>query len=182
MFRFLKNMLQLILAPAKGWDEVAANNESPNALMEKGLYPMLALTAITAFAHGLYGSEPFDFGIQIEDALTQFLALFLGVMFGRAFFEALIHHFTGKPADVLRVSTVVIYAIGLMSLIHIISNLCPIQLTVLWFLPAFVAMVAWQSRIYLAIKPDHYGQFLVFAVAILIAAPIVFEILLGLIV
>jgi hypothetical protein len=69
-----------------------------------------------------------------------------------------------------------------MSLIQIISNLCPIQLTVLWFLPAFVAMVAWQSRFYLSIKPDHNGQFLVFAVAVLIAAPIVFGVLLDLIV
>ena len=106
MLRFLKNMLQLILAPSKGWDEVSQLNESPNKIMEKGLYPLLAITAITAFAHGLYGSEPFDFGAQIELALTQFLALFLGVMFGRAAFEALIHHFTGKPADVVKVSTV----------------------------------------------------------------------------
>jgi hypothetical protein len=182
MLNFLKNMLQLILAPAKGWEEIANLNQSPNRLMEKGLYPILSIVAITAFLHGLYGSEPFDFGEQIEMALTQFLALFLGAMFGRAAFEALIHHLTGQPADVVRVSTVVIYSIGLMSLIQIISNLCPIQLTVLWFLPAFVAMVAWQSRFYLSIKPDRNGHFLVFAVAVLIAAPIIFGVLLDLIV
>jgi hypothetical protein len=182
MLRFIRNMLQLVLAPAKGWEDVAALNDSPTKLLEKGLYPLFAITAITAFAHGFYGSEPFDIGKQIEIALTQFLALFLGVMFGRATFEALIHHFTGQQTEVSRVSTVVIYSIGLMGLIQIISNLCPIQLTVLMFLPAFVAMVVWQSRIYLSVKTEHGGMFLCFGIAVLILAPIIFKELLELLI
>jgi hypothetical protein len=182
MLKFLKNMLQLFLAPAKGWEEVEHLNESPLKLMDKGLNPLLAILAITAFCHGFYGSQPFEIGTQLLTALSQFIAYFLGVMFGRAMFESLMPYFTGQPVNALRAHTVVVYAIGLMTVNRIIQNLCPIDLAVLWFLPAFVAMVIWQSRIYLSVKSERSGQFFIFAVAVLIAAPIIFYQLLDLLV
>lgn len=182
MFRYLKNMLQLFLSPVKGWEEVARLNESPNKLMDKGFYPLLALVAITAFGEGIYGVDPFDIGKQLLNAINQTLALFLGVMVGRAAFESLLSHFTAQPVNILRAHTVVIYCVGLMAMIQLFINVCPIDLSVLWFLPAFVALVAWQSREYLAIKPDRGGQFFIFAVAVLIAAPLVFNKLFDLIV
>lgn len=175
-------MLQLFLAPVKGWEEVEHLAESPIKMMEKGLNPLLAIAAITAFCSGFYGSQPFVIGTQLLTALSQFIAYFLGVMFGRVMFESLMSHFTGQPVNTLRAHTVVVYSIGLMTVIRIIRNLCPIDLAVLWFLPAFVAMVIWQSRIYLSVKADRSGQFFIFAVAVLIAAPLVFYQLLDLLV
>lgn len=182
MLRYLKNMLQLFLSPVKGWEEVARENVSPNALMDKGFYPLTAIVAITAFCKGFYGMAPFDIVTQLLTAITQFLALFLGVMVGRATFESLLSQFTGQPVNVLRAHTVVVYCIGLMALIQVIINLCPIELPVLWFLPAFVAIVAWQSRMYLEVKSELSMKFFIFAAAVLIVAPLVFNKLLDLIV
>lgn len=182
MLRYLINMLQLFLSPTKGWEEVARLNESPNRLMDKGFYPVLALVAITAFGNGIYGSEPFSIGSQLLKAIAQCLALFFGVMLGRATFESLLSHFTGQQVNVLRAHTVVIYCVGLMAMVQVFINVCPIELSVLWFLPAFVALVAWQSHDYLGVKSERGAQFFIFAVAMLIIVPIVFNKILDLIV
>lgn len=179
---FLKNMTQLILSPQHAWEEIEEEDRNPQWLMEHGFYPMLALVAITAFLHGLYGADPFSYGRQLQEAIVQVAALFASMMVSRAVMETLLRHFTDSTASVEAMSVVCIYCYSLTGLINVIVNLCPINLALLWFLPAFVAIVAWKSQDFLCVSRFKQGQFVIFALLVFVIFPIAVENLLKLII
>lgn len=181
-FSFLKNMAQLILSPHNGWEDIELADEKSQSLMEHGFYPMLAVMAVTAFIHGLYGAEPFSYGAQLQFAIVQVAGIFAAMMIARGIMETLLRHFTDSTAPVERMNIVCVYCFSLMCLVNIIENLCPIYLALFWFLPAFVAIVAWQSRDYLGISRFRLGQFIVFAILVFVFLPIAIQWLLGLII
>lgn len=175
-------MLQLVLSPRNGWSDIAQENARPQSLMDHGFYPVLALVALTAFGHGLYGPDPFSYGEQLQEAIVQVAALFGSLMLSRALTDALLTRLTDATADEVRRATMCIYCLSLVGVIYIITNLCPIPLSVLWFLPAIVAIVAWQSREYLQVSRFKNGIFIAFGVVTVVAIPIAIEWLLGLII
>lgn len=180
MLYFLRNILQLILAPHKAWEDVVTDGRRPSQLLEKGLYPLLSIVALTAFCHGLYDISTFDVAKSLVAALSQFLSLFLGVMAGRALFEAVMPSLWATPVAPARTATVPIYCIGILAVIQIITNLCPIKLTLLWFLPAFLVIVAWQARVYLDVDPRKSGIYIIFAIATVLVLPVAFMIVFNL--
>lgn len=184
MLYFLKNILQLILAPHKAWGDIAEDNRQPSWLQERGLYPLMAVMAITAFVHWFYGSEPFSVAKALESALCQFISLFAGVMVGRAVFEGVLPSLSSQQVPLARTATVPIYCIGVLALFQIVTNLCPIWLTLFWFLPALIIIIAWQARGYLNIAGDKVLAYIFTATATLVVLPLLcmflFSLLLGL--
>lgn len=180
---FLKDMVQLTLAPGQGWSEVEDTPRKVDVLLEKGAYPLLALVAATAFLNGLYGPETFSVATQLKIAIVQFLSLFLGVMIGRAAFETLLPRLTDDGrVDTERASTVVIYSISFLSLIQIVANVSPVHLTMLRFMPVFIVLLLWHARTYLNIDRFKNGYYIVTGIATVIALPMLIEFVLGLIV
>lgn len=182
LLTFSKDLIQLVLAPRRGWLDIEKEDPDPQKLTETGFYPLLSIVALTAFCHGLYGSEKFDVARQLIEALCQFLSLFMGAMLARVLFESMLARVCGATASEARMNLVIIYCLSLMGLIDIISNLCPIELAVIWFLPAFVALVAWQARTFLGVNTFKQGQYIAFALLCLIILPVVIGFLLHLIV
>ncbi len=171
---YCKNMVQLVLSPTHGWEDLADEGEQPQALLEKGFFPLLALVGITALTNGLYKAGPYSYAEQLQTAIAQVVALFVSMMLSRAIFEALLPGMADCPNDKERFNTVCIYGISLMTLIEIIGNLCPTSLAALWFLPVFVVPVIWQARKYLQVPKDRQPVYLLIVFLTLIAMPMFF--------
>ena len=179
--QFLKTILQLILAPRKAWSDVAEDDPNPARVLERGLYPLMAIMALTAFCHGFYGAEPFQIGRALESALGQFLSLFLTVMIARGAFESLMPPMQTEKVPMARIANVSSFSTGILAIINIIANLCPIDLAIFWFLPAFLIVVLWHAAEYLSIREDRYAQFIILAISVLIILPILFNFILSLV-
>lgn len=179
--QFLKTILQLILAPRKAWSDVAEDDPNPAQVLERGLYPLMAIMALTAFCHGFYGAEPFQIGRALESALGQFLSLFLTVMIARGAFESLMPPMQTEKVPMARIANVTSFSTGILAVINIIANLCPIDLAIFWFLPAFLIVVLWHAVEYLCIREDRYAQFIILAISVLIILPILFNFILSLV-
>lgn len=175
MAYYLRNILQLILAPHKAWAEIADDDCTPSRLLDRGLYPLLGVVALTAFCHGLYSIEDFDIVRALESAVAQFVALFISVLLGRALFEAIIPALTaaGQKVPVSLLATVPAYCMGVLAIIQIIGNLCPVHLLVLDFLPAILVIIFWQAHDYLYIDRYKYAGYAVFGIFTVIVMPLV---------
>lgn len=57
MLKFLTCLIQLIISPAKGWEDIAAVGEEPRKICSDGFYPLLGLTACSVFTRRLYDSD-----------------------------------------------------------------------------------------------------------------------------
>ena len=47
MLTLLRYIIQLILSPQNGWDDIADTNPDPDTLLRKGVYPLLGIAAVT---------------------------------------------------------------------------------------------------------------------------------------
>lgn len=179
LFLYLKNIIQLILSPSKAWVEIENENTPPSTLLERGFYPLLAVMAITAFLHGAYGIGEFSVGHQLEIAISQFLAMFLGIMIARAALETGLPYVSSSGPQSDKSATLSIYGVSILVLIQIVANLCPISLTVLWFLPAFIIITIWHARKYLQIRKERYGMFVVGSFCSVVLIPLIIDFILN---
>ena len=54
MLKFIGCMMQLIISPGKGWADIDEVGESPQQLATSGFYPLLGITACSAFLPRIY--------------------------------------------------------------------------------------------------------------------------------
>lgn len=164
MFRFFKNLVQLILSPAHAWEEVDQENLEPETLAAQGVYPLLALVAVTSFVQGLY-ARTFELGAMLQLAIAEFVALLATYFIGTALIDTFGNRFASKGLSIKKVRTVVLYTVALLAVIQVIENLVPVELTVVKFLPAFAAIVLCRANAYLTIDKDKEGAYILLSIA-----------------
>lgn len=182
LLKYTKNLVQLVLSPKSAWEEIKNEDPDPNELSERSFNPLLSLVALTAFINGFYGIEKFDVARQLMEALCQFLSLYLGAMLCSVIFETMLERLCLTKTTDRQRKIVIIYCLSLMGVINIITNLCPYSFTILWLLPAFIAIVAWYAHDFLGINKFRKGQYFALSVLCLIGLPIVLNLLLHLLV
>lgn len=160
MLLYLQQMLQLLLAPSKGWEDVAAGPMSAHGALRRGLLPLAAVAGLTVLCRGLYLFQPQWSRLAAEAVivfLQYFLTYFLALLIMLAFLPRLTA--SDAPADEHRVSLFVSMATGMMAVIAILGNLLPRGVTLLEFLPLLVVVVMYRGREFLGVRADVQGRF-----------------------
>ena len=80
MKRYLKHMLQLILSPGNGWEDIGKANDNPRDIALAGYYPLIALAAISVFMQGVYHHA--EFLVLFMRMIVTFLVYFVSYFFG----------------------------------------------------------------------------------------------------
>lgn len=171
MLLYLKNLIQLILSPSKGWEDVSASLSSPDKLVRDAFFPLLGFASLTEFVR-LFNNNNGGAVSVIELAIALFGCYLVSFYIGRLFLEHYLKPLVSGEINTTKISTFTLYALGLMILIEIIENILPTDLTLVKFLPLFVALILYKGTSYMAVKPDHELRFLCIAVASLIVVPI----------
>ncbi|MDE7144271.1 MAG: hypothetical protein K2N76_05675, partial [Muribaculaceae bacterium] len=81
--------------------------------------------------------------------------------------------------DEYRLTVFLCFAVGLMSMIGILSNLMPMTLTLVEFLPLYVAVVMFKGREYLGVRSDVVGGYAGATVLSVIMPVFLFEFILN---
>lgn len=180
---YLRNILQLILSPTNAWKDIQRGEAPFEVAVQRGLYPLMSVMLLTVFIRPIYGIERFDLVQVLQSAVIQFIALFVALYVGRSVMEHYLPQYncTGEN-DPLAVGNVAVYGTGLMTVIQIIENLIPVELTVIQLLPAFAAVCLWKSNDYLDISPKGEAPFMLISILALIAPVIIINIVLSLII
>ena len=161
--------------------DVAEDNPSATLMAERGLYPLLAIMAATAFCHGLYNPDTFTVASSLMTALAQFLSLFLTQLIARSVLESALPPLEADRIAYLRNELVPVFCTGLLALINIVANLCPIELAIFWFLPVLLIIVFWHTTDYLFIKTDKTGAFMGLLTVLLVIVPVLLNFILSLV-
>lgn len=171
MLQFLKHILQLILAPAKGWEDVSQVSEQPADLCSRGLYPILGVTALSNFVRIFYGNG-IELVTAIERAIVDFGTYFASYFLGALILEQLLPNIVSGEPNRKKIETCSVYAIAILALIRIVENCVPTELTLIKLLPVFVALIVYKADRYMAIKPGEDLRFMLIAVVALILLPL----------
>lgn len=171
MLQFLKNLIQLILSPTKGWEDVSASLSSPDKLVHDAFFPLLGFASLSEFVKLFYHGHG-GFVTVLELAIALFGSYLVSFYVGRLLLEHYLKPLVSGEINTTKIGTFTLYALGLMILIEIIENVLPTDLTLVRFLPLFVALILYKGTAYMSVKQDHELRFLCIAVASLIVVPI----------
>ncbi len=174
MLRFLKYMLQLILSPAKGWVDIAREGESPSVLVAKGFYPFLAVVSLSTLIQRFYHGD-LTFAVMLERMIVTFLMFFISYFIGVFAVASVMDTASGENVNGKRCHTFVIYSLGLLALVKIIGNILPIDLTLTYFLPIYVAIIMWKGTRYMDVEPQRTGVFMLVCILGVLAVPYILE-------
>ena len=175
--------MQLMLSPSHAWEDISAEDASPEKLISTGLYPMMAIMLVTAIVNGVFAIGSFDIVRQLQIAIAQFIALFVALYVGRTVIETFLPRYNESGEnDPVGATTVAVYATGIMTVIQIVENLIPVELIVIKFLPAFAALIVWKAQTYLDLVPERSGYFMVIAIGALIVPVLLVNLVMGLLI
>lgn len=180
---FLKNIIQLILAPSEGWRDIEKDDVPVEVIISRGLYPLMAIMLISEFIRPLYGIVDFNLVRLLQTALAQFVALFVAMYAGKTVMEYYLpsYNTTGEN-DPVAVGKVAVYGTGLMTVIQLIENLLPVELTIMQLLPALAAVCLWKADAFLDVEQKGEYRFMLITVAALILPVIVINVLMNLLI
>ena len=171
MLRFLKNILQLIVNPSRGWEDVSHDADEPAELCRDGLYPLLAVAALSCVG-GFWKLDSETTLISvIQNAIITFAAYFATMFFAEFMMSMTMERICDKEPSQRKNSTVVIYSIAILALITILNNVIPLDLAVLKFLPIYVGFILYKSIRYESVARDKTGHYMFLTVFTIIVPP-----------
>lgn len=181
MLQYLKNLLQLVLLPFRGWEDVSANLSEPERLLREGYYPLLVIAALTEFVRLFYHGHG-GFMTVLELAIALFGSFFVAFFIAKIILNHYLEPFVDGEINPIKIATFIIYGLGLLLLIEIIENLLPTDLTLVKFLPLFVALILYNGSTYLSIRQGTELRFLCVVTLGIIVVPLAIFYLLELII
>lgn len=171
MLAFLKYIVQLILSPAQGWDDLREDDPDPGQLLAKGFYPLLGVAAATEFLALAYGRHE-ALGTVLVRAVALFGAYFVAVFVARLIFDYYLNPLCAKGHfDTRRASTLAVCGLGAMVFIQIIANCLPWSIMLVRFLPLYVVLVLFKAIPYMGIRRGCEMRFTLLSSLAIVAVP-----------
>ena len=176
-----KNIVMVILSPRDGWSDVNAKGIPTGQVLASAFYPLLAVTAITAFVPMIY-----DHTITIEQSLMDAIALFSSFFFTYFITNFLLAGFypelvKTKGAET-RMNDYILYNLIFLVILQIIKNILPIDFTPIFFLMLFMPWIAHRGIPFLGLQKEKETNFLIFSASLMLFTPLVIRYLIGLLI
>lgn len=163
----------MIIKPHRGWEDVDQSNPDPSQLLRSGLYPMIAIVALSSFTRIPYYTDyTWVDATQsaVINAVTYFATYFIAqFVLSLKLEKNQTADSTGDDENNRRIAIFTALNVGILMLITLVSNLMPFDLSLLQYLPLYTAFVIWKGAPYLRVETDRIGHFMILAVCSIIA-------------
>lgn len=155
----MKNVLQLVLSPRRGWEDIALDDEDGEEPVAPAFYVLAGIVALSWLVRGVY--EPSLGWLRLLELAVitygvLFVSYFVGTFVMSVSLESLV---TRGEVSERRTRVFVIFGVTLLSLILLLANLLPASTPVLWFMPVYVVVVLWKGNRYLGVSDRKAGVF-----------------------
>lgn len=167
MLIFIRNILQLLLAPAKGWEDVSGSSTTPQELVNANMLPLLVIAGLSVFVRFFYDAGC-EFLLLLVKAMVIFVSFFVSYYFAVVVFKSYFHYFCEADPNERKFTTVIAYCISLLALSEIICNVLPVNLGLQYLLPLAVALIFWKADVYLRVRADRNMAYALFGLCIVV--------------
>lgn len=173
MLKFLANIIQLILSPAQGWEDLAEDDRMADGrrgdINIRRLYfscfiPLIAFVAATSFVKMIYDGGP-TFLEALQTSIIEFFSLFLSYHLAVYAFSWAVPRLVPQEekADNRRCAIMILYCISVIALIFMLGNLIKVSLALIQFLPLYVLFILWKGAGYVGVTEKNIGLFMIMA-------------------
>ena len=157
MWMFIKNIIQLIISPDNGWDDVARGSNPVRA--RRGMSWMIAVAALSIFIQLFYSGHP-----AVMVLCQQMIVVFVTLCASYFFSDFILAMWLPRMNDVVvdeRMSKLFIYyTISLLSLQIVLASILPLTFAILELWPIYVVVIMWRAMKVLDLPDKATGKFL----------------------
>lgn len=171
---YLKYLLQLILSPANGWEDIEKGDVPPSRLTVDGYLPLIALTAVSVFTKALF-LHHVEFITLFLDMVITFVVYFISYFFGTFILSIFLEPMVDGDYDDQRSQTFTLYTLGLTAIIGIIFNCFPLPGIMLFFFALYIVLIQFRGIRYMHIRQESTGLFMILAVLGVLCPPYIFH-------
>ena len=176
MGSFLKYLFQIILSPAKGWEDVAYDLDE-RIINVRHLYlhaflPLIGICSVSAFVRLLYGANDMlgCTASAIIGFVSMFLTYHLAIYSMSSFMPRFVDKAAAKKQDQRKLALVVMMSVGFIALVILLANVIKVQLAIIQFLPFHVIFILWKGCGFLGVEPRQEGLYMILASASVLGA------------
>lgn len=171
VLQFVKQMIQLILSPSRGWEDVSASVHNPDWLERHGFVPFLIVTGLSEFLPMLY-SHGGGFAACLLRGVIICVAMFCSLYVARLFMDITYARYIDRHVNKAKLSLFVTYLIGLNCLYTIITNAFPATMTLLKLLPLLSVIVVFRAVRFVGVSEDNQLSFTGLSLVAVLACPL----------
>lgn len=167
---YLRDMLQLILSPVKGWEDVYADGLNSRELLVKGFIPFITIASLTVLLKIFYSPDA-TLAVGLQQMVVCFVKYFVAYYLAVFLFTLFLPTCIEGELSMAKVQTFINYGVGLLALVNIIKNCIPVELALSFMMPIYVLYILWRGLRYMNISFNGVGTFILLIIFALIAPP-----------
>lgn len=171
MWLYIKQLLQLLLSPARGWEDISETSVAPEILIRKGFYPLVVVTALSELFPLLYTLD-LSVVAAIMHGIAVGCALIAGLYLSRMVLDMFLWRFVSGKVNTFKVSLFNTYLMGLNCFYVILNNIVPASLTILKIIPLLSVVIIIKAMPYLSISEDSKLSYISATAACVILIPV----------
>lgn len=178
-------MLQLLLAPRSGWEDMegqmARGQLNARAVYARAFVPLLVVCAATAMVRAFYAVGP-DFWGALQLAIIEFVALFAGFHISNFGLSMSIRSMLPQGAGVEseRLTLVCMQVVSMLALLMLLGNVVRVSVMLLQFVPVYLVYIIWRSCPFVGVDRKNEGLYTLVTSALTIGVVYVLQFLLSL--
>ena len=158
MWKFAKNILQLIISPDNGWTDVAQGSDPKRA--GRGVSWFIVLASLSVFVQ-LFYSRHVE-AVKLFQEMVIVAVSFWATMFLADFMlRQWLPRINGGVVDERMTRLFVCYSVSLLSLQVFISNILPLTFAILELWPIYVVVIMWRGMKVLDVPDNATGKYLI---------------------
>ncbi len=165
MWPYAKNLIQLIISPDHGWEDIAISSSPRRAF--KLMTIMLIVAAVSPLCRLLYIDHSSTLLIW-QSTVIIFAAFWATFFIGEFALGMLLPQISDidNPKD--RIRSFCAYITGLLSLQTILESVIPIPVAILQLWPIYVVVIIWRAMAFLQVSERETGKYFLITIPALI--------------
>lgn len=167
---YLKEILQLIMSPEHGWEDISYDSPDLKKLLVKAFVPWLIIVSLSVIISSFY-AHSFEWVAMIFSILATFLKYFITYYIAGFAFSVFMPTFTEGAGSEKLCNSLIIYSLGLLALINLIDNCLPVSLPLLGFFPFYVIFIMFRGMRYCKVAKGRGWPFTFLCAASVVAPP-----------
>lgn len=179
MFLFyLKGMLQLILAPRKGWEDISYDRYHARDMFRKGFMPLICVCALTVYLRLIYHADA-SFAVVFEQSAVCFLKYLISYYIAAYAFSIFLPALSDNLPSLSKVHIFLMYSLGLLVILNMAINCIPMDVALLYLLPLYFYYVMWRGIAFLSISFEGAVRYMVLCACALLVPPYLIQFLIN---
>lgn len=178
-FIYLRDMVQLVMSPVHGWEDISYDNPDLRRLMTKGWLVWLLVASCTVVLRPAYMGN-FEWFDAMARFLATFIKFFVTFYIGGFMFSAFMGVIT-QGAGVERLNnTLIVFSVGLLIMIDVIKNCLPVDISMINFFPLYVLYIMWRGERFVKVAAGRQLQYVALSFVSVILPPYLIQMMLNL--